>query len=114
MPEKPNIIPTTQDETEAKKKAEAEAKRKKAEELKKQAEALKPPPLYYFDVKVESMLPATLTYRVLAENAQQAGEKIKGLQPNSVQHRLIGRRDSKMTVYDAGTTMIKFVKRLLG
>ena len=105
MPTKFDIVPNTSSDTETK---------KKKEELKKQAEAVKPPALYYFDVKVESMLPATLTYRVLAEDAHQASEKIRGLQPNSVQHRLIGRKDHKLTVYDAGSTMIKFVKRLLG
>lgn len=112
MPEKP-ITPPTREEAEAKKKAEAEAKKKK-EELEKLAAAKKPPVLYYFDVKVETMLPATLTYRVLAEDAVQAAEKITGLQPNSVKHRLIGRRDQKLTVYDAGTTMIKWMKRLMG
>lgn len=113
MPEKFIVTPLPVEDTEAKKKAEAETKKKK-EELKKQAEAKKPPPLYYFDVKVETMLPATLTYRVLAEDAQQASEKIRTLQPNSVHHRLIGRKDNKLTVYDAGSTMIKFMKKLLG
>jgi hypothetical protein len=115
MPEKIIIQPveiTGDQDTEAKKKAEAAAKKKKEEQLKK--EANKPPQLHYFDVKVESMLPATLTYRVLAEDAQQAAEKIRGIQPNSVQHRLIGRKDTKLTVYDAGSTMIKWMKRLIG
>lgn len=118
MPEKitnarvPEI--TGDKEVEANKKAEAEAKKKKEEELKKQAEANKPKPLYYFDVKVETVLPATLTYRVLAEDAEQASEKIRGIQPNSVQHRLIGKRDTKLTVYDAGSTMIRWMKRLAG
>lgn len=114
MTEKFVITPVAPDEAEIKKKAELEAQKKKEEEFKKQAKANKPPPLYYFDVKVETMLPATLTYRVLAEDAQQASEKIRTLQPNSVHHRLIGRRDNKLTVYDAGSTMIKFVKKLLG
>ena len=60
------------------------------------------------------MLPATLTYRILAEDAQQAAELIKGTQPNSVQHKLIGRKELKLTVYDAGSTMIKWMKRLVG
>jgi hypothetical protein len=113
MPEKPIEIPQPDKEAEAKKRAEAEAKKKK-EELKKLAEANKPKPLYYFDVKVETMLPATLTYRVLAEDAVQAADKIKSLQPNTVKHRLLGRKDNKLTVYDAGTTTIKWMKRLMG
>jgi len=87
----------------AKKKANEEAKRKKA-----------PPPKYYFDVKVECMLPATLTYRVLAEDAKQAADLIKGKHPTSVQHKLIGRKELMLKVYDASGCMIRFMKKLLG
>lgn len=83
-------------------------------ELKKEAKLDLPPPKYYFDVKVECMLPATLTYRVLAEDAQQAAEMIRNMSPVSVQHKLAGRRESILKVYDAGSTMMRFVKRLLG
>ena len=87
----------------AKKKADDEAKRKKA-----------PPPKYYFDVKVECMLPATLTYRILAEDAKQAADLIKGKRPTSVQHKLIGRKELMLKVYDASGCMIRFMKKLLG
>jgi hypothetical protein len=89
-----------------------QAKAERAKELKKKA-AL-PPPKYYFDVKVECMLPATLTYRVYAETPQQAAEMIKGLTPTMVKHRLIGRKEIKLMVYDAGSSMIKFIKNLFG
>jgi len=68
----------------------------------------------YYDVKVECMLPATLTYRVLAEDAQQAAELIKGLNPTSVKHRLLGKKDIKLSVYDAGSTMLRWMKNLIG
>lgn len=68
----------------------------------------------YFDVRVECTLPATLTYRVLAEDAQQAIEMIKNMQPTAVRHRLIGRREIKIMVYDAGSSMIRFIKNMLG
>lgn len=115
MPEKPIVTEIVPDrEADAKKLAEAEAKKKKEERLKKEAAAkLLIKPKFYFDVKVECMLPATLTYRVLAEDAQQAAELIKGTQPNSVQHKLIGRKELKLTVYDAGSTMIRWMKRLV-
>lgn len=71
-----------------------------------------PKPKFYYDVKIECMLPATLTYRVLAEDPQQASELIKGLQPNSVRHRLIGRKEIKLMVFDAGSSMIKLIKNL--
>lgn len=74
----------------------------------------KPKPKFYYDVKVEVMLPATLTYRVLAEDAQKASDMIKNMQPITVKHRLIGKKEIKLTVYDAGCTVIKYVKNLLG
>lgn len=88
----------------------AEARRQEA--LKKKA-AL-PPPKYYYDVKVECMLPAILTYRIYAETPQKASEMIKGLTPNTVKHRLIGRKEIKLSVSDAGSNMIRFVKNLFG
>jgi hypothetical protein len=71
-------------------------------------------PKLYYDVKVESMIPATLTFRVLAEDAEQAAGLIRGMNPINVRHRLIGRRDSKLSVYDAGSTMLRWMKNLLG
>jgi hypothetical protein len=68
----------------------------------------------YYDVKVECMLPATLTFRVLAEDPQQAADLIRGQNPQSVKHRLIGRRDIKLSVYDAGSSMLRWMKNLIG
>jgi hypothetical protein len=68
----------------------------------------------YYDVKIECMLPATITYRVLAEDPQQAAELIKGMSPIGVKHRLIGRKELKLTVYDAGSTMIRWMRNLIG
>ena len=74
----------------------------------------KPKPKFYYDVKVEAMLPATLIYRVLAEDPEQAAQLIKNMTPNSVQHRLIGRKELKLTVYDAGCSMIRHIINLFG
>jgi hypothetical protein len=95
-----------------KKRIIAEAKKEREKALKKKAEA--PPPKFYYDVKVECMLPATLTYRILAENPQQAAELIKGKHPTTVQHKLLGRKELMLRVYDASGCMIRFVKKLLG
>lgn len=67
---------------------------------------------FYFDVRVECMIPATLTYKVLAENPEQAAAMIKGMTPHAVKHRLIGRKESKLMVYDAGSTIIKLIRNL--
>lgn len=68
----------------------------------------------YFDVRVECLLPATLHYRVLAETPEEAAELIKKIQPNSVKHRLPGRKELKLMVYDSGSTIIRFIKNLVG
>jgi hypothetical protein len=73
----------------------------------------KPKPKYYYDVKVECLLPATITYRILAEDPQEAMSKVKGLSPTSVKHRLIGRKELKMIIYDAGSSMIRLIKNLM-
>lgn len=65
---------------------------------------------FYFDVKVETMLPATLIYRVHAEDAQQAAEMIKNMSPVGVKHKLFGKKDIKLAVYDAGCSVIKWLK----
>lgn len=83
--------------------------------IKKEAKKVELLPVKrYYDVKVECLLPATLTYRVLAEDAKQASEMIKHLSPNSVQHRLIGRKEIKLLVYNAGSNMLMFMKNLFG
>jgi hypothetical protein len=90
---------------------EATKATKKKEEEKKLP---KPKVKHYYDVKVECMLPATLTYRVLAEDEFEAAKLIKGKSPNSVQHKLIGRKELILKVYDAGSSMMRFMKKLLG
>jgi len=78
--------------------------------IKKEAKLA--PVLHYYDVKVECTLPAVLTYKVLAEDAHQAADMIKHMQPTSVKHKLIGRKETKLSVYDSGSTMIRFIKNL--
>ena len=85
--------------------------------IKKEAKTnqLAPPKAkLYYDVRIETMLPATLTYRVLAEDAQQASELIKGMSPIGVKHKLIGKKDIKLTVYKAGSSFLEWSKNLLG
>lgn len=107
--ENPEIKKEAELKVEAEKKARAD---KKKEEDKRKA--LLPKAKYYYDVKVECMLPATLTYRVLAEDPHQAATMVKGRSPNSVQHKLIGRKEIALKVYDASGSMLRLMKKLLG
>lgn len=79
---------------------------------KKKDKKPEPKPKYYFDIKVETLLPATLSYRVLAETPEEAVLQIKNLSPTSVKYKLFGRKDIKLIVYEAGCSFIKFIKNL--
>lgn len=100
-------------EAEQKQKAETAKKiaAKKAEELKKQAAV---PKRSYFDVKLEVLLPGILTYRILAEDANQALQLIKNRAPNNITYKLPGKRDLIVRVYEAGSCIIRLTKRLAG
>lgn len=67
----------------------------------------------WFDIRVECTVPATLTYHILAYDAEEASKLIKKHQPNSIKYKLPNRKEIKLMVYDAGTCMIKFIKNLL-
>jgi hypothetical protein len=72
-----------------------------------------PKPKVYYEIKVESLLPSTITYRILAESPEQAVEMIKNSNPISVKHKLIGKKDIKLTVYNFGCSVILFIKNFI-
>ena len=77
---------------------------------------VKSPPIkdkQYYDVKVETMLPATITFRILAESPEQAADLIKGRSPIEVKHRLFGRKDLSLKVFKAGTNWLEWAKKLV-
>lgn len=65
----------------------------------------------YYDVKVECTLPALLLFRVYAQDEEDAAQLVKHLKPNSVSYDLTKRKDLKLTIYDAGCSIIKFLLR---
>jgi len=69
--------------------------------------------LQYFEIRVETTLPATLTYRVLAEDAIKASDMIKNMPPTNVKYKLFGKKDIKLTVYKSGCSVIEFMKNLV-
>jgi len=65
----------------------------------------------YFDVKMEVLVPATVVYRVLAEDAEKALQEVKvTTAPHGVKYDLARKRTLKSTVYDAGGNMIRYIK----
>lgn len=65
----------------------------------------------YFKVVVECNLPATVTYKVLAESPEKALEMIKNQSPIAVKYHLPKKMNLKATIYDFGTTIIKLIKK---
>jgi hypothetical protein len=64
----------------------------------------------FFDIKLEALIPTTLTYRVFAETEQEALELIKKKAPNGMKPNLSLKRLIKATVYTAGSSMVKLTK----
>jgi hypothetical protein len=73
-----------------------------------------PPQPKWFEVRTEVLLPATLTFRVYAKDAEDALAHTRNASPNSVKYRLAGKRNLKATVIEVGTAMVKLVKNLTG
>jgi hypothetical protein len=67
----------------------------------------------YYDVYVEVTLPATLHYRVLAEDPNECIDLIKNKSPNSVKHKLHLRKNMQAKVYDAGSSIVRFLKKFV-
>lgn len=98
-------------EEEAEKSEKIEKKAVKEEKKKKVAKSAIPKKLPY-TVKVEVMAPVELTYRVWAENPEQAVEMLRyGMISAPPKPILSKQRRIKATVYKYGTVMIEFIKK---
>jgi hypothetical protein len=69
----------------------------------------KPKQKTYWDVKVETICPVLITYRVYAEDEDTALQEIKRRPPTSIRPNIAQKRDIKATIYNAGSLLIKKV-----
>ena len=88
-------------------RASDEKKRKEEEEKKKKIVL---PQKKYYDVKLEALVPCTITYRVYADDEHDALTQIGKKAPTNVKPNVNLKRDIKATVYDAGSSIIRFAK----
>jgi hypothetical protein len=88
--------------------------KKKALIKKKAKTAPIVPPKHYYEIKVESLLPGTIFYCVLAETPVQALDLMKVQAPVGVKYRLVGKKDLKLTVSKSGSSIIELTKNLGG
>lgn len=71
--------------------------------------------LAYYDVKVETNVPALLTYRILAESPEQAlyVSQQSGASPVAVKYHLARKKNLKATVCDIGGSVIRLIKNFV-
>lgn len=97
-----------QGRTPAEIKAAIEEKKKKEEKDKKKKVAL--PQKKFYDIKLDAMVPCTITYRILADDEHDALTQMSKKHPTAVKPNINLKRDIKATVYDAGSSIIRFAK----
>jgi hypothetical protein len=68
----------------------------------------------YFDVKIETMVPAILTFRIYSKSPEEAIQKSKTATPTNVQYKLPAKCDKKVSVYNAGQSIVRLIKNLVG
>lgn len=73
----------------------------------------KPVVLKYYDVKVEAMVPASMVFRILAASPEEALKMVKGKSPNSISYIIAKRKELKIFIYESGSSIIKFMKRVV-
>jgi|ERR1700722_11149863 len=87
------------------------AEKKKADEEK---EAGKKKPIKqepkHFDIKLECMVPCTVTYRILAMDEHDALIQMDKRPPTGVKPNLSKKKNIKATIYDSGSSIIRFMK----
>lgn len=68
----------------------------------------------YYDVKVETLVPATITYSILAEDPEQAMEKYErsDLPIFEIKYHLVKRQENVASVYDKGTINLRLKKKV--
>lgn len=71
-----------------------------------------PKPKQYYTVKIEATAPVFLTYKILAEDEEQALEMIKSSTPVDVKTDHSRVKKHKATVYLSGTTLVKLTKNI--
>jgi hypothetical protein len=69
-----------------------------------------------FEVELRVEVPAIMIYRVFCETPEEAAEEVERIRrttaPNSVRYELPKHRSSRMTVKEAGSSLIRFVKAM--
>ncbi len=70
------------------------------------------PALKQYSIQIDYLVPTTITYKITAENEQEALKQIDKapLSNNNVKHNLQRKIKLKAKVFQAGTSMVKLTK----
>lgn len=64
-----------------------------------------------FDVRVEAMVPCSLTYKIRAESIEDALKKFDKNPPTQFQPHILRKKVIKATVYNSGSLIIRGTKK---
>ena len=63
-----------------------------------------------FDIKLECLVPCTLTYRIFAEDENAALLNIDKQAPRDMKPNIRRKKNIKATVYDSGSSILRLTK----
>ena len=64
----------------------------------------------WFDIRLECMVPCTVQYRIFADDEQDALQQMDKKTPSSIKPNIFRKKNIKATIYDAGSSLIKYMK----
>jgi hypothetical protein len=70
----------------------------------------KPKQKKYYDVKVEALTTTHITYRILADDENDALEQIKKKTPTSIRPIVSLKNIIKASVYESGSSILRLIK----
>ena len=69
--------------------------------------------LEHYDVVIETYIKAKIKYRLYAESPEKAVQLAHKRNPDHIQYEFHNRKDIKITVYDAGMLIIRWIKNII-
>ncbi|MCZ2224642.1 MAG: hypothetical protein LC122_13535 [Chitinophagales bacterium] len=71
---------------------------------------------HYYDVKVETFVPAVFHYKILAKNPEEAEQMVKNKLPDKIDYFPNKRKkmhDVVLKIYDSGTIILRLIRHFV-
>ncbi len=72
------------------------------------------PEKFWFDVRMDCLIPATLHFRIQAENPEEALLLSRHKPPRSIAYEPQRRKALKVRIYEGGSCLLRLAKQLMG